>query len=182
MVKNNWEMENSFSVFEVRLLKSLLSKKSDEEIALMLERPVHDVSAKIHELTGGISPFQEKLQQKKKQQERREEIVRQKKQQQQAKKVVEKKRTVSSRIISHQTADRVQARKRRDEPQFKTKAVDYSQLVAVRIDHRTVVFAKPGEDPDKVREKYFANQKLPKNISPSQRNNTVEVKKFKPIK
>jgi hypothetical protein len=175
-------MENNFSAFEVRLLKSLLSKRSDEDIALMLERPVCEVSEKINELTGGISPFQEKLLQKKKQQERREEIVRQKKQQQQAKKDVEKKRTVSSRIIAHQTADRIQARKRRDEPKYVTKEIDLSKLVAVRIDHRTVVFAKPGEDPDKVREKYFSNQKLPKNISPSQRNNTVEVKKFKPIK
>jgi hypothetical protein len=38
----------------------------------------------------------------------------------------------------------------------------------VRIDHRTVVIAKPGEDPEEVRRKYHENLTR-KHIAPTQR-------------
>jgi hypothetical protein len=148
-------METKFSFFEVSMIRKLMSCKSDEDIAEILERSVPDVKEKIHELTGGNSPFQESQLQKKRQAERRAEELRLKRQEKQARKDVEKKRTTSSAIISRSTADRIQANKRRNEPKFVTKVVELSQLVAVRIDHKTTIFIKPGEDPEGAKEKYF---------------------------
>jgi hypothetical protein len=45
-------------------------------------------------------------------------------------------------------------RKRRKEPVFKTKPVDLSKLIAVKIDHRTTVFAKCVEDIPKIIARY----------------------------
>ncbi len=56
-------------------------------------------------------------------------------------------------------------------PVFKIKQVDYSQLMQVRIDHKTIVYANPGEDPAAVKERYLqraSNQKQEtNNIKPS---------------
>lgn len=42
---------------------------------------------------------------------------------------------------------------------FATITHDYSQMTAVRINHRTVIYAKPGEDPEKVRNTYLERLK-----------------------
>jgi hypothetical protein len=46
-------------------------------------------------------------------------------------------------------------RKLREQPQYKTKEVILSNLIAVRIDQRTTIFIKPGEDPMQAKLKYF---------------------------
>lgn len=57
------------------------------------------------------------------------------------------------------------ARRKRHEPLFQTKTVDYSNLRTVRIDDRTVVYAKPGEDPDDVRERYLKQRAKAKRLA-----------------
>lgn len=148
-------MANNFSLFEVLMIKDLISNKSDNDIADMLNRPVHEVTGKIHELTGGANPYHEKQLQKKKEQERRAEVVRLKKDRQQAKKDWESKKRTSTSIIAQQNAERQRARRKREEPKFATKQIDLSQLIAVRIDHKTTIFIKPGEDPFQAKIKYF---------------------------
>jgi hypothetical protein len=98
-------MESSFSVFEVRLIRSLYTKKSDEDIALVLEKPTVLVSEKIKEMTGGISPFHSEQRERIKQGERKAEVTRQKKQEKISKQQVENKRSKSSRIIASQNAE-----------------------------------------------------------------------------
>jgi hypothetical protein len=148
-------MENSFSVFEVRLIRSLYTKKSDEDIALVLEKPTVLVSEKIKEMTGGISPFHSEQRERIKQGERKAEVTRQKKQEKKSKEQVENKRSKSSRIIASQNAEMERKRKLREQPQYKTKEVILSNLIAVRIDQRTTIFIKPGEDPMQAKLKYF---------------------------
>jgi hypothetical protein len=43
---------------------------------------------------------------------------------------------------------------RKREKVFKTKVVDYSKLQSVRIDHRTVIYAKPGQDINSIIQRY----------------------------
>jgi hypothetical protein len=165
-------MQNSFSLFETQLVKSLLSKVPDEDIASMLDRPVQEVTEAINLMTGGVRPDVTKP----------AKAVARKTRQPVIPKVKKKKRkepVVFSRVlVQDNTASHINREKRH----FKTKAVDYAKMQTVRIDPKTFVYAKADEDPAEVKRKYFENLNARKNISPSQRNSSVEVKKFKPIK
>jgi hypothetical protein len=71
--------------------------------------------------------------------------------------------------IPQPAVEHAQKKRASAEPSFATKKVDYSMLRAVRIDQRTIIYAKPGEDVTQVRENYLqriertriANQQRP---------------------
>lgn len=42
-------------------------------------------------------------------------------------------------------------------PLYKTKVVDYSKLITVRINRKTVIYAKPGEDIEKLKKSFRKN-------------------------
>lgn len=202
-------MANEFSITELRLIKSLLSKKSDETIAMILGRTVEEVTGKIHELTGMEVSYSDIMRRRKIRQEeqlrlkeekkrinllqrqlsvdrKRQQTVERNRQKKQEKQSLQEqqnfKKTSTSKLIARQNAEREQRRKSLASPLFATRAIDYSEMKAIRIDSRTIIYAKPGEDPEEVKKKYLSNKQLPKNIAPVQRSATVEVKKFKPIK
>ncbi|HEX8334709.1 MAG TPA: hypothetical protein VF622_18950 [Segetibacter sp.] len=52
-----------------------------------------------------------------------------------------------------------QKKVRRREPLFKNKVVDYTQLISVRIDNKTIIYAKPGEDIEAVKRKFKGSLK-----------------------
>jgi hypothetical protein len=45
-------------------------------------------------------------------------------------------------------------RKREESRRYKTKAVDTSQLIPVRIDHKTVIYARPGQNIEELKQRY----------------------------
>jgi hypothetical protein len=180
--RNTWAMANEFSITEIRLIKSLLSKKTDEAIAMILERPVEEVTAKIRELSGMEVSHSDIMRRRKIRQEEQLRLKEEKKRINLLQQQQNIKKASTSKLISLQNAEREQRRKTLASPLFATRAIDYSEMKAVRIDSRTIIYAKPGEDPEVVRKKYLSNKQLPKNIAPVQRSATVEVKKFKPIK
>lgn len=46
---------------------------------------------------------------------------------------------------------------RRRPPNYKTIAVDYSKMITVRIDRKTVIYANPGEDIEKLKQRFKKN-------------------------
>jgi hypothetical protein len=149
--------------YEIQIINKEVSKRSFVDIAFLLDRPVSEVAAYVSENYKENS-FQAQMD------ERRPKVERQPR--------TKKKnpQILSRRILQDQKTNR----DRRNEAKYVTKQIDYSKMKTVRIDDRTYVYAPIDEDPKIAREKYFANQKLPKHISPSQRGPTTEIKKFKP--
>lgn len=60
-------------------------------------------------------------------------------------------------------------RQARYEPLHRTLNRDYSQMQAVRIDHRTVIYIKPGQDPEAAKETYLQIVARSKPLAPAQR-------------
>ncbi|MBK7885158.1 MAG: hypothetical protein IPJ81_16245 [Chitinophagaceae bacterium] len=44
-------------------------------------------------------------------------------------------------------------------PTYKSKEVDYSQLITVRIDAKTFIYAKPGDDIEKLKANFLKTYK-----------------------
>lgn len=171
MNPNSSKMASEFTSFEIRLLTSMVSKYSDEDIAGMLEKPVQDVTAKIQELTGGANPYKEKAtiavmeklnrlprEKKKTGPKKLPKKTGPKKSAKRQQEEEAKRRRIETRKLAAQRVAERQAVKRQKEVLFKTKTVDYSQLQTVRIDHRTVIYARPGEDPETARKRYLQNR------------------------
>lgn len=171
-------MDNELTVFDVRMIRNLMSSLSDEDIAIAVGKPLQSVRDKIFEITGVEGSLYKRNEAKK--------IIRQKiksdrlpRRTKTPKRETEKQIKRSS-LVRKQDAERMVARRMRDKPLFKTKQIDYSTLIAVRIDDRTIIYAKPGADPEAIRDKYLLAQKRKADSFKSKPPSTY-VKKFKPI-
>ncbi len=79
----------------------------------------------------------------------------------------EQKKKTKQQILQAEQKRQAKAEKERkrivaefeDKRKLPTRQIDYSQLIPLRIDHRTVVYIKPTQDPEKVMEKYGAKAK-----------------------
>ncbi len=86
---------------------------------------------------------------------------------QQAKKQAESKELLKAKVLQIELKRQARADKERkrilndqeDKRKLPTRQIDYSQLIPLRIDHRTVVYIKPTQDPEKVMAKYGAKAK-----------------------
>jgi hypothetical protein len=124
-------MDNlSFTFFETVLIRNELSNKSFMQIADILNKPVDEVAEYATAIAKeeGLNLF-----------------GRNSKEKAQASKVKpeNKQAVIISRQIEHKQSE--QRRKGR-EPQYETKAFDPSKLIAVKVDEKTIIFIKPGED------------------------------------
>jgi hypothetical protein len=73
----------------------------------------------------------------------------------------ERKKAIEThkKLLRNQEEARKTRREKENKPAFSTKQVDMSQLISVRIDHKTTVFVKPGTDIEAVRKQYAARLK-----------------------
>lgn len=132
---------SDFSLFELRVINNFITKKSQQEIADLLDRPIIEVSDVISSLCRhkNITPFQEKKQYA----NIRRQVQKPLNEKKQAK--------IISRKIEQQ---QLEARRKRDEPKFATKQVDYSQMRRVQVNAKTWIYIKPGEDPELAKNNY----------------------------
>jgi hypothetical protein len=91
---------------------------------------------------------------------------------------LQKKKTISSSIISTYKIPSASTRQRKI---FEIKTVDTSQLISVRIDNKTTIYIKPGQDIETARRIYQERIANSKKILYEKNKTTKEVKKFKPI-
>lgn len=122
---------SSFTYFETILIRNEVRNKTINEIATILNKPLDDVSdfvlalAKKEGLTlFGKESEKEKLTPAKKKPENKQAAV----------------------ISRNLEVTQEQQRRKNNAPQYKTRNVDYSQLICVRVNDKTTIYVSPGAD------------------------------------
>lgn len=115
----------------MRLLRSLLSKKTDDEIAVMMDKPVESVAAAIRKMTGKITRPKVKA----------------------VKKRVVKKKSEAIRRVQLDNARLERSRRRRESERMKSRTLDLTGKVPVRLDRKTIVYVAPGTDIEALKSK-----------------------------
>jgi len=154
---------NVLNAVEVRMIRSLLAKKSYADISALLDKPVEVVSGKIVELVAADSSLQvfqprkkkyseQQLQEKASRRAERENKKLLKQQEINRKKALIEAQARSRAIIKQQEEQR---RREREKPKYTTRSIDYSQMQTVRIDNRTSILVKIGEDVEAAKQRYL---------------------------
>ena len=144
-------MEDLLPQSDIMIIEKEMTRKSLSAIAYLIDLPVEELRpiAMMLAEKNGVVLYQQALDDKR-QQTRLSKPSKPKKEK-------KKKPVVYSRIV---TPDKANDHVRRIDRHYKTKEVDFSQMISVRIDYRTTVLAQPGEDPAEVRRKYYENLEL----------------------
>lgn len=135
---------NELNPLEIQFIKASLSSKTDSEIAGILELPVDAVSSLILEVTG-LSP-QERSAQEEAIVKDRLQITTERKLRSVKANRDQKKNTMATVRKTGMPVPENDRAKRKSEKRFETKQVDLSKMHAVRLDAKTIVFVKPGQD------------------------------------
>ena len=74
----------------------------------------------------------------------------------------EKRKKAEMKRLQHEQRRQVEASNRGKTPRrltnaFKTKQVDYTQLRTIKIDSKTTIYCKPGQDPEAVKKRFLKN-------------------------
>lgn len=70
--------------------------------------------------------------------------------------VSKEKKVIQQRINAQQRElQRIKKEQLQNQKKFQTNQIDYSQLQTVRIDRKTVIYIKPGQDPEQIKAKYL---------------------------
>lgn len=163
-------MENSISITEKRLIRSLLTKKTDKELAEMLGRPVEIISdfltsldLKVRRPVGKVKkqrqqistisldqppdpPKQKRIKKKKPKSVRVQEKL--------EKQRLKEKDGERKRLLKE---DHERARRRKKEIESKklpTRVIDLTGTVAVRLNSKTTVWVKPGYNIEELKKRY----------------------------
>jgi hypothetical protein len=147
-----------FTPFEIMLIKSSLTTKTDSELATILERTVEEVNAYIQELTGGQAEarnadvLKAQLEMSEARKQSRRLIASVIKEEQEAAK--ERRLREKRERLNKNEQLRIESLKRQESKRFQTKVLNMNELQSVRIDHKTVVLVKLGTDIEAVKEQY----------------------------
>jgi len=143
-------METNLSVTEIRLLQGLVVKSSHQDIAAILGKPIEVIGPAVEKIAKAnkLVSFQIKQDSKAKKQvaaiaRKQEKVVK-------ARKLKTNEAKIISRVIEQQQE---QQRRKRNEPKYAIRQVDYSQMIAVRVDAKTTIYAKPGDDIEALKRK-----------------------------
>jgi hypothetical protein len=141
-------MASDFSITERRLIQSLMRRKPDSYIAQILDRAEKEIAYFIEVITGGeIVSCSQKLRSQSAEDLR-------------IKQIEERQRRLKKANLELEDRQRsVVTRSRggsltKEHKKFKTIDLDLKERIAVRIDHKTVVYVRPGTDIEAVRKKY----------------------------
>ncbi len=144
-------------------------------IARIMERSTEEIEAVVKEYcdNSGLTSYQERLQQRKALRPSKPKKLKKSKSagvrkpkvetdiQRLAREKKEERAEKARRNANIQEKQRSLRESKRG-PLFKTKEVDLSQLISVRLDDKTLVFVKPGTDITKIRIDYEEKQRLKK--------------------
>jgi hypothetical protein len=162
-------MENQFSEMEQSIIRNMMASKSVKDIARMVDSNVGDVAAFIKAAVEGtgIVTYQMRLDAKKMAKPAKApKPAKAKKKKisaaallkiEQAKK--EKEQAYKIKMAKHKEALAARDAKvyQRRPPNYKTIVVDYTKLQTVRIDRKTVIYAKPGENIEALKKRFLKN-------------------------
>jgi len=159
-----------FTDMELSIIGNMMVSKPNRQIAELLDIDVAHINTEVNRQAAllGIIPLQSKIDAKIAQKK----AIRAKHQTKRGNEAINRKARQETEI---QKADRIRKEQRQQEkltrlnadeksrvfrekargPKFQTKQVDYTQLHAVRIDKKTIIYIKPGQDEDKAREHFL---------------------------
>jgi hypothetical protein len=151
--------KNKLTIIEIRYIRALAAVKTDEELAVMIEKPVELIKAQFALMAGLPKRPDEPLPVvalaspgKKRISHAERKMIREQK------KVEEKKQKREKQNLHAQEQDRLRERKKRLEREtFKTKQLDLSGTVCVKLNEKTTVWVKPGTDIEELKKKYKIN-------------------------
>jgi hypothetical protein len=149
-------MEAEFSSLDVMVIEKEILRKTYSDIAFLIDKPVEllrDFIAE-HFRDKQVLTYQQVLDQQKKsrpvvKREKPATLKKIKKEQDEA------RGTAAAVAWQNQTKTN---RDREWKRSYKTKKVDYSKLRTVKVDNKTFIYIKPGEDPEAAKKKFLANQ------------------------
>jgi len=134
-------MVDQFSNTQIQVVQTYLEKKPAGFIAMLIDKPVESVRSLINELIEGTGrkTFDSRT-----------------------RKVNLKKLNENNFKQQDKTSKNMRDAIIRKAPvkKFETKAVDYTKLISVRVDHKTVIMIRPGQDPETEKQK-FLNSRQP---------------------
>ena len=176
-------MENDFSLAELRIMQYLAPRKSYEDIADILGRDLTYIRAYLQHFVrdNKIVAYQQRIDEKQKLKEKEKEWKQLSKRKAEADAETVRARKKELHRIHRAREAEISLKRNRTQHSFANRNQDYSLMVSVRIDSRTIVFAKRGEDHELVKRKYLQNlESYAAPVSPASKN--VHISKFKPIK
>lgn len=162
-------MDNGLTITEMRLIRSLLSVKTDDQLAMLVGKPVGLVTTYIGSYT--VAPIRptpktnkqqaesnirkkhhpllqaelEKQTRSEKRKSEKEERMRQLQQEEQRRKEKQK--------LTQSEQARVAARKKeRERSKLPTRKIDLTGTIAIRLNSKTTVWVKPGTDIEKLKQ------------------------------
>lgn len=165
--QNYWMMENEFSFLELRIIQSLIPLKSFAEIAEAIDKPLPMVSDYIINITKNKnrSSRQQQINAKNDLRNQKKEAslfkAKTRLPRKPNKDKIERERRQAERLtIRRQQVINEQNRKsRRQLPEFKTKEVDYSKMISVKVDRKTFIQVPVGADVEAVKNNYLKRLK-----------------------
>lgn len=152
-------MPAEFSEMEQSIIKNMMLRKSYKDIAQLLEYDVRDLKRFISaEIEGtDITTWQMKLDERKPVKRARparepaSETERLRIDQRKADDLKKELKLAAYRIRINNESERKQLRR---QPAYKNVVRDYSKMKLVRIDEKTFIYVKPGDDIEAARERY----------------------------
>lgn len=148
-------MIEELSPVELQIIKGLLSTKTDQEIADIMEVPAEVIHSFISELTSGTEERNEQINKIIESRLLSEKNVTRKSQVEKEQVVKEKEKRKQQKESNLREVERIKrSRMRESSRKYKTIDQDLSKMISVKIDSKTTVFVKPGTDIEKIKKQY----------------------------
>jgi hypothetical protein len=170
--------KDKLTIIEIRYIRALAAVKTDEELAVMIEKPVDLIKAQFALMCGlpkrpdeplpavaTASIAESKVKSAKLPKVPKKEKIRkgekksishaERKVRREQKKAEEEKLKRDKQSLHAQEQDRIRERsKRATRSTFKTRTLDLSNTIRVQLNAKTTVWVKPGTDIDELKKKY----------------------------
>jgi hypothetical protein len=142
-------MGDYLSISDIALIKELLPVKTDEEIAGILGKSPKTITRFYNSLK--VKPNRPGI---KKQTKRKPASKKPLSLEQKERMKVEEKEQARKKLVAEGEKRRITRQAVIKSRRYKTREVDNTGLISYRLNHKTVVWAKPGEDIDLLRKRY----------------------------
>lgn len=154
-------MLNDFNFLDLQVIRNMYKTKPVSYISMIIEKPEEIILEKVKEisLATGQLPFQDK---------KHNEALK--------KRTKKTNESVFNEVVKRSRSKNRDIRPKKEVKVFKNRSVDHLNLTPVRINAKTYIYIKAGEDPEKERKKWF-DRHQPHEVVPE--NPWKKVSKFK---
>ncbi len=175
------QKSTDFSYTELRLVQSLAPTTPLSEIAELVNKGIQEVEDLVARMFRGknFATYQDRIDKELFIMRKKKEIKAQEKEKRKQQKHLQKvnKQLQINKVIVWRQDSII----KKDPSRYANRKIDFSNMVLVRIDNKTQIYIRPGEDPVQAKEKYLENLIHSRKSRATELKEYTEVKKFKPI-